>query len=58
MKITVLGIGYVCSCLSVMLAKHHEVYAVGIDPVFIEAINHKKSIIGDSLVNKMLQDIR
>ena len=54
MKIAVAGTGYVGLSLSVLLAQHHEVYAVDIVQSKIDMINSKKSPIRDKEIEDYL----
>ena len=47
LKIAVTGTGYVGLSLAVLLAQHHEVVALDIDPAKVTLINKKKSPIED-----------
>lgn len=54
MKIAVAGTGYVGLSLAVLLAKHHEVFAVDIVEEKVELINQKKSPISDTEIEDFL----
>ena len=54
MKIAVAGTGYVGLSLAVLLAQHHEVYAVDIIQEKIDIINNGKSPIQDEYIEKYL----
>ena len=54
MKIAVAGTGYVGLSLAVLLAQHHEVYAVDIIQENIDIINNGKSPIQDEYIEKYL----
>ncbi|MCD8011585.1 MAG: nucleotide sugar dehydrogenase [Lachnospiraceae bacterium] len=54
MKITVAGTGYVGLSLAVLLAQHHEVYAVNNTPWKAELINSGKSPIQDDEIEEYL----
>lgn len=56
MKITVTGTGYVGLSLAVLLAQHHDVYAVDIIPEKVKLINEKKSPIQDEYIVQYLKD--
>lgn len=47
MKIAVAGLGYVGLSNAVVLAQHHHVWAVDIDPARVEAVNRRTSPIVD-----------
>ncbi|MCD8052461.1 MAG: nucleotide sugar dehydrogenase [Lachnospiraceae bacterium] len=54
MKITVAGTGYVGLSLAVLLAQHHEVYAVNNTPWKVDLINSGKSPIQDAEIEEYL----
>lgn len=54
MKIAVAGTGYVGLSLAVLLAQHHQVYAVDIVRKKVDLINQKKSPIQDEYIEKYL----
>ncbi len=54
MKITVAGTGYVGLSLAVLLAQHHEVYAVNNTPWKADLINSGKSPIQDAEIEEYL----
>ena len=56
MKIAVAGTGYVGLSLAVLLAQRNKVTAVDIVPEKVEAINNKKSPIGDEYIEKYLAE--
>lgn len=56
MKIAVAGTGYVGLSLAVLLAQRNQVAAVDIVPEKVEAINNKKSPIGDEYIEKYLAE--
>lgn len=56
MKIAVAGIGYVGLSLSVLLAQHHEVWAVDVVPGKVEMLNRKQSPIRDAEVEQYLRE--
>ena len=55
MKIAVAGIGYVGLSLSVLLAQHHEVWAVDVVPGKVEMLNRKQSPIRDAEIEQYLR---
>lgn len=56
MKIVIFGLGYVGSSLAVLLSRRNDIYVTDLDSSRTEAISHRKSPIGDSLMEKMLQE--
>lgn len=54
MKIAVAGIGYVGLSNAVLLAQHHEVYAVDLIPEKVKQINSQKSPVEDPEVQEFL----
>ena len=56
MKIAVAGIGYVGLSLSVLLAQHHEVWAVDVVPGKVEMLNRKQSPIRDAEIERYLRE--
>ena len=54
MKIAVAGVGYVGLSLAVLLAQHHEVWAVSTTPAKVEKINAGKSPIADREIEAAL----
>lgn len=57
MKIAVAGIGYVGLSLSVLLAQHHEVWAVDVVPGKVEMLNRKQSPIRDAEIERYLREV-
>ena len=56
MKIAVAGTGYVGLSNAVLLAQHHEVWALDIDPVKIDLVNKGYSPIADPELEEYLRD--
>ena len=54
MKIAVAGVGYVGLSLAVLLAQHHEVWAVSTTPAKVDMINASKSPIADREIEEAL----
>lgn len=54
LRIAVAGTGYVGLSLAVLIAQHHQVIAVDINPQKVEQINSKKSPIRDEYIEKYL----
>lgn len=54
LKIAVAGTGYVGLSISVLLAQHHDVYAVDIVPEKVALINNRKSPIVDREIEEFL----
>ena len=55
-NIAVAGLGYVGLSIAILLAQHHRVYAVDIDPVKVQKINEKVSPIQDVDLESLLSD--
>ena len=47
MKISVIGLGYVGLSNAVVLAQHHEVVAVDLNPVRVDQVNRRESPLED-----------
>ncbi len=47
-KIAVVGLGYVGMSNAVVLARHHQVWAVDVDPARVEAVNARRSPVEDA----------
>lgn len=56
MKIAVAGTGYVGLSIAILLAQHHQVYAVDIIPEKVEKINRHISPIQDDYIEKYLAE--
>ena len=54
MKIAVIGAGYVGLAIAVMLARHHKVRTVDIDPSRVELINQRRSPMADPEIQDYL----
>lgn len=55
MKITVAGMGYVGMSIAVLLAQHHETWAIDVVPEKVDAINQQKSPIEDREIEEYLR---
>lgn len=56
MNIVVAGTGYVGLSLATLLSQHHHVVAVDIIPEKVEMVNHRKSPIQDTYIEKYLKE--
>ncbi|MFT3860693.1 nucleotide sugar dehydrogenase [Micropruina sp.] len=56
MKIALFGLGYVGMASAVLLARHHEVVAVDVDPARVDLVNTRRSPISDSDIDTYLAD--
>ena len=52
--IVVVGLGYVGISLSVLLSQRHKVAGVDISPEKVQAVNERKTLIGDECLKKIL----
>ena len=57
MKIAAAGSGYVGLSNAVVLAQHHEVYLVDIDPAKVEQVNRRESPIEDDDIERYLAEV-
>ncbi|TSD52772.1 nucleotide sugar dehydrogenase [Aeromicrobium piscarium] len=57
MKIAAAGSGYVGLSNAVVLAQHHEVYLVDIDPIKVEQVNQRESPIEDTEIERYLAEV-
>ncbi|MBM9463419.1 nucleotide sugar dehydrogenase [Aeromicrobium sp. YIM 150415] len=57
MKIAAAGSGYVGLSNAVVLAQHHEVYLVDIDPAKVEQVNRRESPIEDADIERYLAEV-
>jgi UDPglucose 6-dehydrogenase len=55
-KIAVAGTGYVGLSNAVLLAQHHEVWALDVDPVKVDLVNRRVSPIADDELEEYLRD--
>jgi UDPglucose 6-dehydrogenase len=56
MKITVIGLGYVGQSLALLLAQHHEVVALDIDPARVARLNARQPTVDDADVARFLAE--
>ncbi|CAB4759996.1 unannotated protein [freshwater metagenome] len=54
-KIAVVGLGYVGMSNAVVLARHHQVWAVDVDPARVEAVNVRRSPVEDADLDEHLE---
>ena len=52
MKIAIVGTGYVGLSIATLLAQHHDVVALDIDPVKVDRINHRHAPIEDTDIER------
>ena len=52
MKIAIVGTGYVGLSIATLLAQHHDVVALDIDPVKVDRINHRHAPIEDADIER------
>lgn len=56
MRIAVIGLGYVGTANAVLLAQHHEVVAVDLNPERVAAINERRSPVVDARAEEYLRE--
>ena len=56
LKIAVAGTGYVGLSIATLLAQHHEVCAIDVNPAKVDLINRRKSPIRDEYIEKYLAE--
>lgn len=56
MKIALFGLGYVGMASAVLLARHHEVVAIDVDPHRVDLVNGRRSPIRDPDIDRYLTD--
>ena len=56
MRITVAGIGYVGLSIAILLAQHHKVTTIDLDPDKVDSVNRRKSPILDEYIDKYLTE--
>ena len=56
MRITVVGTGYVGLSMAVLLAQHHEVVSLDIDPARVALLNARQPTVEDEDVAKFLSE--
>ena len=56
MKIAVVGLGYVGTANAVLLAQHHEVVAVDLNPERVAAVNDRRPPVADEVAEQYLRE--
>ena len=55
MKVTVVGVGYVGLANALLLAEHHSVTALDINPDIVKMLNQKQSHLQDKEIESFIQ---
>lgn len=56
MKIALFGLGYVGMASAVLLARHHDVIAIDVDPHRVDLVNNRQSPVSDPDIDGFLSD--